>query len=721
MKKKSVTSSLLVLGSVFVLTVTLAAMFCFGVLSVGKATAAEAVTTWSDGTNTYTFDCDINGDYSEDIGNLATDYRYSTENGFVKGTGPRWNNSDYYGAFFFNNQEARVGETGGISFAFKVDGAWDAGLANGPAVELTYGDLYLDFQGNANGNLIIYATSRQQSGNNSLGYYVFGNVFKASGSSYEMTDFVTVKINRVKCTNATGYLLNLSVNGNVSYDAVSSLKTTTFVPYAMTSGLDVSKMISLNNATAAVDSGNCNIAVRRGDGAVLLAENYDDIVDLSNDASFQKSVLLEKGLPEQSKWDDPTSIGVVSDKLGGNYGLEFRFVPSSTTRQDVDFMTVKLGSFNINFGMSTQNGDYDGLILGAWSTGGNNNLITAYGPTAAGSFYFGAKPYSIDGTASKFEYGKEYAVRLTKISKLSNGSSTPYTYVSLYMGEIDQTTGKPCVNWAEIPVVRYVDKNAYNENANVVGVVNANDNADSVSVGSNKSVGALTVVDGKETLATYSYGDTWTTQSATTASMVSFGWTKNYDKPYSEADYVADGAEITMTAPVELTAITLKIAADNKAKIRLLPTEVGGYEVALKWQVDVDDTDIYYLKEYYGDKFEISFGCRLTANGKSKEVTVQNFDKNNDFSVIQAGITADNGSVTFALVPYVVINGQKVSCLDTAAEYTSVNALAGEAIADTKDTADDLYKYEVENGKYSYLTKDLYDIIKSACGTVKEA
>ena len=152
-----------------------------------------------------------------------------------------------------------------------------------------------------------------------------------------------------------------------------------------------------------------------------------------------------------------------------------------------------------------------------------------------------------------------------------------------------------------------------------------------------------------------------------------------------------------------------------------MPTEVGGYEVALKWQVDVDDTDIYYLKEYYGDKFEISFGCRLTANGKSKEVTVQNFDKNNDFSVIQAGITADNGSVTFALVPYVVINGQKVSCLDTAAEYTSVNALAGEAIADTKDTADDLYKYEVENGKYSYLTKDLYDIIKSACGTVKEA
>lgn len=57
------------------------------------------------------------------------------------------------------------------------------------------------------------------------------------------------------------------------------------------------------------------------------------------------------------------------------------------------------------------------------------------------------------------------------------------------MGEIDQTTGKPCVNWAEIPVVRYVDKNAYNENANVVGIVNANDNADSVSVGSNKSVG----------------------------------------------------------------------------------------------------------------------------------------------------------------------------------------------------------------------------------------
>ena len=83
------------------------------------------------------------------------------------------------------------------------------------------------------------------------------------------------------------------------------------------------------------------------------------------------------------------------------------------------------------------------------------------------------------------------------------------------------------------------------------------------------------MVDGKETLATYAYGDTWTTQSATTASMVSFGWTKNYDKPYSEADYVADGAEITMTAPVELTAITLKIAADNKAKIRLLPTEAG--------------------------------------------------------------------------------------------------------------------------------------------------
>jgi hypothetical protein len=203
--------------------------------------------------------------------------------------------------------------------------------------------------------------------------------------------------------------------------------------------------------------------------------------------------------------------------------------------------------------------------------------------------------------------------------------------------------------------------------------------------------------------------------------MVSFGWTKNYDKPYSEADYVADGAEITMTAPVELTAITLKIAADNKAKIRLLPTEVGGYEVALKWQVDVDDTDVYYLKEYYGAEVEISFGCRLTANGKSKEVTVQNFDKNNDFSVIQAGITADYGSVTFALVPYVVINGQKVSCLDTAAEYTSVNALAVEAINDTKDTADDLYKYEVENGKYSYLTKDLYDIIKAACGTVKEA
>ena len=62
----------------------------------------------------------------------------------------------------------------------------------------------------------------------------------------------------------------------------------------------------------------------------------------------------------------------------------------------------------------------------------------------------------------------------------------------------------------------------------------------------------------------------------------SFGWTKNYDKPYSEADYVADGAEITMTAPVELTAITLKIAADNKVKIRLLPTEVGGYTLSRK-------------------------------------------------------------------------------------------------------------------------------------------
>lgn len=338
-----------------------------------------------------------------------------------------------------------------------------------------------------------------------------------------------------------------------------------------------------------------------------------------------------------------------------------------------------------------------------------------------------------------FEEGAEYAVRVERLAvNPSKNAKEDGSVIRVYMAKCE-ADGSLASDWDETPVYehffknyRVVSHNSLNNWGVQPGHLNNNAaGAHTVRISSNKWVFAKTNIDGVQKTHKIAKGSNFKLDDLYTKSenTLFLGWSKGAAQ-YSASDFVAPNTVVynnMQTCDENVyTPLAIEFAADEKASIRFRQRTVEGtllpLEVSLKWNVTAQDSN--NVGYYFGG---IKFGYKLTAsNGESVEDEVKNittgWSEDYSYGVIQSNIGEDYYGLKFTMQAYVELNGVKyyTEVRDMNEHGRSVDFVADAATADVKASAEGEYVHEVEDGKFSYLTKEEYAVVKAAGAVINE-
>ena len=760
-----------------------------GVTAMNKENAqvvsAEAVTsTWTDTAGTtYTFEGDVRETRATitttDLGDIGpNEHRLplATATGLT-GEASNMDNVPSAGqdaSTLYLPDQAWTGETSGLHFAFKTEGAWykPAGTLNGEAqisdggrISIFYGDIMLELRQPT--DLPTALTARiwtmvdaGKPYTNAIMSWktIERNTFFSATDAYgkkTMADYSEIKIARYKCTSASGYYLKIyiSVPGTdfatsayTIYDGYvnAPMSSSTFDYFAIRNGsLGYAGVLGYKISEAGYDSSLQNrLSIRRGDlqvKATVATETYKDVADMTDiNKTLAEDFTMGLNSANISGYK-PTAVG--NDIYSGNtksttqpIGIEFRTkhvdggtaIKTKTISECFMLLNVGTECLYVNY-----NATYGAINFQPVPKVGS-------GSTIYGRSLLMRSPYlTVTPCTAPFTYdpSAEYAWRITYSPvQYTNGDTTMNekgAMVRIYMGKVDATTGMPASDWANKPLFEFFSilptKSTYTGGFGLGVDSTMLDNNDSHEMvfSSNKYVGIKTIIGEESTMTPVVRGGSYTLTPMTGEGITQIGWSKGAEH-YTEDDFVVNNKEFTdLRESATYTALGFKLEADEKAAIRFRVRTVDGVkqplELSLKWNVTV--TDIGNAGYYFGS---IAFGYKLTAsNGATTEKDVKNVSDgiytDYTYGVIQSNITADWYTIKFVCQGYVRINGQTYyTDLPDMDEYgRSVDYIADMATNDIKDVAGEYNGVMYNNAiivdgvtKYHYLTQEQYDLVK---------
>lgn len=350
-----------------------------------------------------------------------------------------------------------------------------------------------------------------------------------------------------------------------------------------------------------------------------------------------------------------------------------------------------------------------------------------------GHFNNGMKYLARQDNLIAFEDNAEYVFRFTRTAldaEIDNGYGA---LVRVYLGKVNPETNQPEAGWDATPVYEdwaWYDRNSTSKVCGIsveTGGINNkyNEMPHTLTISSNKYVGIKTVAGETETFAKIERGKNYTFPvMQTPENVLHVGWTKGA-ATYSEEDYAAAGASVTVNKSGTYTPMKFGLQASKAASLRFRQRIVNGQalpvEVSLKWNVTATDTE--NLINYFGD---LKFGYKVAAaNGKvSKDIAAEKYSVDGNvysYSVVQSNI-GEYIDMKFTCQAYVEVCGMKyyTAQADMETDGRSVAIIAQRAVDDARDeaTTQDGYAYtnaiNTANGvKYHYLTQFEYNLLAS--------
>lgn len=751
-----------------------------------KAEQSTPTLEWTDeetGT-TYQFDHDIVSGYYVDADDMWGDSRLSSADGVTIPSGELSGQNpgqfSYEKDVIISDGNGYNGGTNGVAFAtsgvqfdFKTDVYWGGGDNSTETdwrsgwIRILYGNTYIQLRHWGDQKTYLHYDVFHV-GNNQTGGYIWLNGDKIEnfftlnetnpdGWDYVMRDFSTMKISRIKCTNALGYWLKISLT---IADGTEAILYDAFVPYTMqqanvwftdarwdgtdAAGGYVWNLVGISNATGGwnIKNGTAtsgvkpNLTVRRVGGTSNEIEGKD-VADLTSTDGSQKTFsdkLVSGGLlaPSQSgewgtMWAQPTN-GLYFNNAAlsaGNINFAFRFsfdgqTPSSASQERLFRLSVGSSSFMAFYEPGRQQLIFENFN---WKSGKTLGLLTAYQ---------GVPGYTEDGKVSareNFDFSAIYAVRVTRSVLADEKGSVN----KLYMAKVNPATGMPGEGWDSVPVCAYIDPYTVDWDGRVEFAPLYPKLTCRVSSNQYTSV----TLDGA--VNRLPIGNNSFTVRKTDSTAIHCGFSENGSKElYEEKTYT------NILAPVNVKSVKLTAAVES-VQLRWFERAVTKevYDFGIKWNFSVNAQDYSSLRETYGAEnvklyYKLTLRTAADKDAAGNEVSgttegyVVNYENaeggNYNFSIVQMRIApkAYNGYL-WAQVG-LEIDGEKVGLtseykvghsVDSMADYYTATRTEGDVqltngLAPTADAVvgwTNAVKDQDGNVGYSALTQQQYDYL----------
>ena len=711
--------------------------------------SAETTATYTKTVNgvEYTFEQDFNSLVYSELGNVVNYIPMQTAEGATLRHNPHSAAGYSLGGYTIAQADsAFTKSTGGLQFQFAAEGAWDSWARS----EFLFGDLKITFGARpynstpgfqlemysfATGSSVavpfdgsVLTNDATKNGANPV---IIKHSTEVKDNALYMADgFATVKIHKNKCTAiggdsaaAQGYWLTFSIlepgqtTETVLYNGYLANALYTDTHDSIGWGYSPNKgesYMTIKNTVASKEWTDV-VCYDVADSEKLVGSNTGKVTDF---AATDEEYMKGKTITASGYNTNPNGF-ITTMGSQANRGIEFRMKENTalatTGTKLYYYMNVWVGSSLVDIYP-----DDKGMF----------NVRTGWIDTANG----GATKYEFGAiTLIPFEVGAEYAVRVVKVAP-ENTDRTAGAVVRVYMAKC-AADGSLAENWDAAPIYeRYIarDRQASWNSKNQVGVHPGNNTvAHEMTISSNKYVFAKTNIDGVVKTHKLAKGGNFNLDDlyTKTENTLFLGWSKGA-ATYSADDFVAAGTVVynnMQTCDENVyTPLAMEFAASEKASIRFRQRTVAGellpLEVSLKWNVTAEDTN--NVGAYFGG---ISFGYKLFAsNGESFEEEVDNYTngwmEDYSYSVIQSNIGEASYGMKFTMQAYVELNGVKYYTAERDMEQDgrSVDFVADAAVADVKASAEGDYVNLVEEGKYSYLTKEEYAVVKAAGAVINE-